>query len=68
MSTPIDYMTNEELLTELKRRFEEMAFVGYTNRKNKEDTYAICVKSSLHGGYGLIEVLKRAADAQENEG
>lgn len=67
MSTPIDYMTNEELLAELKKRFEEMAFIGYANRKNKEDTYAICVKSSLHGGFGLIDILRKAADAQENE-
>lgn len=67
MSTPIDYMTNDELLLELKKRFDELAFVGYTYHKGKQDTYAICIKSSLHGGYGLLEVLKRAADAQEEE-
>jgi hypothetical protein len=65
MSTPIDYMTTDELLLELKKRFNEMLFVGYKEHPKKDDSYSICVKSTLHGTYGLIEVLTRAADAQE---
>lgn len=67
MSTPIDYMTTDELLFELKKRFKEMVFVGYKEQSNRDDSYSICVKSTLHGTYGLIEVLTRAADAQEAE-
>jgi hypothetical protein len=40
-------------------------FVGYKEHPKKDDSYSICVKSTLHGTYGLIEVLTRAADAQE---
>ena len=67
MSTPIDYMTTDELLLELKKRFDELLFVGYSTAPKKEDSYSICVKSTMHGTYGLIEVLTRAADAHSED-
>lgn len=67
MSTPIEFMETDELLHELKKRFDEMLFVGYKNSKKDADSYSISVKSSLHGSYGLIKVLERAADAHSEE-
>lgn len=68
MSTPIDYMTTEELLHELKKRFDEMLFIGYEIKNKKGgDTYHISCKATMHGGFGLVEVLTRAIEAQEDE-
>jgi hypothetical protein len=64
MNTPIDYLTTAELVAELRTRFEEMAFIGYRRNKN-EDNYVIRVKATVHGTYGLLEVLRNAADSQE---
>ena len=64
MNTPIDYLTTTELINELRSRFEEMAFIGYCRKKN-EDNYVIRVKATVHGTYGLIDVLRNAADSQE---
>jgi hypothetical protein len=67
MSTPIEYMTDDELIHELKRRFDEMVFVGFSTKGKNSDNYSICVKSTMHGTFGLIEVLSRAAEAQMDE-
>lgn len=67
MSTPIEYMETDELIHELKKRFDEMMFVGYHAKKKNEDNYSICVKSTMHGSFGLIEVLKRATEAEAAE-
>jgi len=67
MTTPIEYMDTDELLQELKKRFEEMLFIGYNSKKKGEDCYSIAVKSTLHGSYGLIEVLTRATDAHAED-
>jgi hypothetical protein len=40
-----------------------MLFIGYTKKTKSEDNYTISVKATTHGGYGMIEILKRAADA-----
>jgi hypothetical protein len=60
-------METDELLHELKKRYEEMLFIGYRAKGKGEDNYSIAVKASLHGSYGLIEVLTRATDAQSEE-
>jgi lipid A disaccharide synthetase len=65
MSTPIEYMETDELLQELKKRFDELMFIGYKQQTKREDSYQIAVKSSLHGSYGLIEVLTRATEAHD---
>lgn len=65
--SPIEYMTTEELLKELKKRFDELLFVGYNSKTKGEDSYKIAVKATLHGSFGLIEILSRAADAQVEE-
>lgn len=67
MSTPIEYMETPELIMELKKRFDEMAFIGYTARTKTDDSYSISVKSTLHGTFGMIEILKRAAEAQAED-
>jgi Fe-S oxidoreductase len=61
-------MTTEELLHELKKRFDEMLFIGYEIKNKKGgDTYHISCKATMHGGFGLVEVLTRAIEAQEDE-
>lgn len=67
MSTPIEFMETQELLHELKRRFDEMMFIGFTVSTKHIDNYTINIKGPLHGTYGLIEVLRRAADAHVEE-
>jgi lipid A disaccharide synthetase len=67
MSTPIEFMETDELIHELKKRFDEMLFIGYQAKKKNEDNYSISVKSTLHGSYGLIEVLTRATDAHAED-
>jgi hypothetical protein len=67
MSTPIEFMETDELLKELKNRFDELLFIGYQAKKKNEDNYSISVKSTLHGSYGLIEVLTRATDAHAED-
>jgi hypothetical protein len=67
MSTPIEFMQTDELIHELKKRFDEMLFIGYSAKTKSEDNYSISVKSTLHGSYGLIEVLTRATDAHSEE-
>jgi lipid A disaccharide synthetase len=60
-------METEELLRELKNRFDELMFIGYKSTKKAEDNYSISVKSTMHGSFGLLEVLKRATEAQHME-
>lgn len=67
MSTPIEFMETDELLRELKNRFDELMFIGYKATKKTEDNYSISVKSTMHGSLGLIEVLKRATEAHHME-
>ena len=67
MSTPIEFMETDELLKELKNLFDELLFIGYQAKKKNEDNYSISVKSTLHGSYGLIEVLTRATDAHAED-
>lgn len=67
MSTPIEFMETDELLHELKKRFDEMMFIGFQSKTNSSDSYNISVKSTLHGSFGLIEILSRAAEAQAEE-
>jgi hypothetical protein len=67
MSTPIEFMETDELLQELKKRFDELLFIGYRAKSKGEDNYSIAVKSTLHGSYGLIEVLTRATDNHAEE-
>lgn len=67
MSTPIEFMETDELLHELKKRFDEMMFIGFQSKTNSSDSYSISVKSTLHGSFGLIEILSRAAEAQAEE-
>lgn len=67
MSTPIEYMETDELIQELKKRFDEMLLIGYNCKKKNEDNYSICAKSTMHGSYGLIEVLSRAIEAEAQE-
>lgn len=67
MSTPIEFMETDELLHELKKRFDELMFIGFRSKSKSEDNYSICVKSTMHGSFGLIEILKRAAEAQAEE-
>jgi len=67
MSTPIEFMETDELIRELKSRFDEMMFIGYKLCKKTEDNYSISVKSTMHGSYGMIEILKRATEAHHME-
>lgn len=67
MSTPIEFMETQELLHELKKRFDEMMFIGFTAQTKVVDNYTVVIKGSLHGSYGLVEVLTRAADAHAEE-
>jgi IS5 family transposase len=67
MSTPIEFMETDELLHELKKRFDEMMFIGFQAKTSSSDSYSISVKSTLHGSFGLIEILSRAAEAQAEE-
>jgi hypothetical protein len=64
MSTPIEYITTEEIITELKKRFDELAFIGFAVRSKKEDGYTICFKTSMHGAFGLTHILSKAAEAE----
>jgi lipid A disaccharide synthetase len=64
VSTPIEYITTKELVDELKKRFDEMAFIGFAVKTSKEDGYSICIKSTMHGAFGLINVLAKAAEAE----
>jgi hypothetical protein len=67
MSTPIEYMETDELILELKKRFDEMLFIGFVAKTKSEDNYSICVKSTMHGSFGLVEVLSNAIQAQAEE-
>lgn len=57
-------MTTEELITELKKRFDEIAFIGFAVKSKKEDGYMICFKTSMHGAFGLTHILSKAAEAE----
>lgn len=63
MSTPIEFVDTKELVKELKSRFDELVFVGYSNKGSRHNNYHLAFKTSMHGAYGLIEVLKQAADS-----
>jgi hypothetical protein len=63
MSTPIEFMETQELVHELKKRFDEMMFIGFNQKSKHSDSYHIAIKGTLHGAFGMIEVLTRAADA-----
>jgi hypothetical protein len=44
-----------------------MLFIGFVAKTKSEDNYSICVKSTMHGSFGLVEVLSNAIQAQAEE-
>jgi len=69
---PIEYFTTKELLDELRKRFDEIVFVGYANKTSKDDNYTFFMKGSMHSVHGLAAMMQKmiqgaAQNAEEEE-
>lgn len=68
---PIEYFTTKELLDEIRKRFDDVVFVGYTSKTDKDDNYTFFMKGSIHSVHGLAsmmhQMLEGARDANNSD-
>lgn len=65
--TPLELVQTIDLLTEVFNRFDECLFVGYKDHSDTSDHYQIALMASAHGGHGLVELARKAAEANERD-
>tara|TARA_Y100001938_G_scaffold137054_1_gene200743 strand:- start:388 stop:618 length:231 start_codon:yes stop_codon:yes gene_type:complete len=59
----LDFVTTDEILKELKKRFDDFIIVGSAKRTSEQDDYVITFKGTYHGILGLCELGRLAAEA-----
>jgi hypothetical protein len=42
-------------------------FIGYKDHSDTSDHYQIAMMASAHGGFGLVELARKAAEANERK-
>lgn len=56
----LNFVSSEELIKELQRRFDEMVFIGASQRTQKTEDLTISFSGSYHACVGLMEMGRMA--------
>jgi len=64
---PLAFTATEDLLKELKARYDQMLFIGYKNSTNKRTDYHCATNAELHEVMGLANMAMRMAEAAADE-
>lgn len=64
---PLAFISTEDLLKELKSRYDQMLFVGYKNSSLRRTDYHCATNAELHEVMGLANVAIRMAEASIDE-
>lgn len=62
-SAHLEFVSTDDLLIELQKRFDSMFFIGYRNTSKTRDDYRCATNAPLHEILGLLEVAKNLAEA-----
>jgi hypothetical protein len=60
---PLAFVSTEDLLTELKIRYDQMLFIGYKNSTNKRTDYHCATNAEIHEVMGLANMAIKMAEA-----
>ena len=61
MEQPLDFIPTEDLVSEIKRRYDSMFFIGYKRTTNKRSDYHCATNADPHEVIGLLEMAKDIA-------
>lgn len=56
----LNYVTSDEMLRELRNRFDEMVFLGSLKRTKQVEDLTVLFSGSYHSCLGLVEVGRMA--------
>ena len=59
----LDFIPSDQLILELKKRYDDFVFVGNQKRTGTVDDYVVSFKGTYHGILGLCEMARIAAEA-----
>jgi hypothetical protein len=62
MEENLAFVATEDLLKELKTRYDQMLFIGYKNTTSKRTDYHCCCNAELHEVMGLASMAMRMAE------
>lgn len=60
--TPLEFAQTKDLLDEIRRRFDDVLFVGYQEKTNTLSDYVLFLQGSHHGVLGLLSMAKMASE------
>lgn len=61
MEQPLAFISTEDLLAEIKSRYDAMFFIGYKRSTSKRSDYHCATNSDPHEVLGLLEMAKEIA-------
>lgn len=61
MEQPLAFISTEDLLAEIKSRYDAMFFIGYKRSSSKRSDYHCATNSDPHEVLGLLEMAKEIA-------
>lgn len=64
---PLAFTPTEDLLKELKVRYDQMLFIGFKNTTNKRTDYHCATNAELHEVMGLANMAMRMAEAAADD-
>lgn len=60
---PLAFVSTEDLMAELKVRYDQMLFIGYKNSTNKRTDYHCATNAEIHEVMGLANMAIKMAEA-----
>jgi hypothetical protein len=64
---PLAFTATEDLLKELKIRYDQMLFIGFKNSTNKRSDYHCATNAELHEVVGLAHMAMNMAEAAADD-
>lgn len=64
---PLAFTSTEDLLAELKVRYDQMLFIGYKNSTSKRSDYHCATNAELHEVLGLASMATKMAEAAADD-
>jgi len=64
---PLEFTSTEDLLKELKIRYDQMLFIGYKNSTSRRTDYHCATNAELHEVIGLAHMAINMAEAATDE-
>lgn len=64
---PLAFTSTEDLLSELKVRYDQMLFIGFKNTTSKRTDYHCATNAELHEVMGLAKMAIKMAEAAADE-